>query len=57
MKVYIGYECMCNFSGEYWNAVKVFADETNALIWTEEFEAYESCGDSFWRYYKEFDVE
>ena len=53
MKVYIGYECDYDYCNVWRNAVKVFDDETKALIWAEEFKATETE----WRSYEEMEVE
>ena len=44
MKIWIGYDCACCDEGEIRKAVKVFDDESKALVWKEEVEPYDSCG-------------
>jgi len=53
MKVYLGYECYYDFCDVWREVIKVFADETEALVWKEEFNSTEHE----WREYTEWVVE
>ena len=53
MKVYLGCECYYDYCNTWETVVKVFDDETKALVWKEEFKST----DTEWRTYNEMEVE
>jgi hypothetical protein len=63
MKVYLGIECYYDLCDVQETVVKVFADETDAYVWQEEFDKqyYTSFGgetvETDWRTYREIEVE
>lgn len=53
MKVYLGKQCYNNYCDVLETVVKVFDDETKALVWKEDFVETETD----WRRYEAMELE